>query len=257
MKAAFMQTRRALVGVSLKVYMDLHQTRDWMQSLAARWNKEPATELDVFVIPTFVSLHDTRAALEGTGIALGAQNVFWEDRGPYTGEVSAPILAQAGCRFVEIGHAERRSIFGETDEIVARKVAACVRAGMVPVLCIGEVDRGDTESAVTQCMHQFRAAMAGLPDTTEVIVAWEPVWAIGQAESASAAYIRDVGGALQAALRDWTGTRMIYGGSAGPGLLTEVGDVVDGLFLGRFAHDIDNLFRVIDEARAKPALREA
>jgi len=255
MAADTMRSRRAIVGTSLKAYMDFHQTRAWMETLATRWTANPPHGIDVFAIPDFVSLTQTRAILDGTGIALGAQNVFWEDRGAFTGEVTAPVLAQAGCRYVEIGHAERRALFGETDSIVGRKVAACVRAGMVPVLCLGEAEKGDVGSAVVQCMNQFGHATHGLPPDTEIVVAWEPVWAIGQPEPASAAYIREVGGALGAALATWTGVRIIYGGSAGPGLLGDVGDVVDGLFLGRFAHNIDNFFRVLAEAAAKPPRR--
>ena len=174
--------------------------------------------------------------------------MFWEDTGAYTGEVSAPMLAEAGCRFVEIGHAERRRLFGETDEIVRRKVAAAVRAGLVPLLCIGETTRGSTDDALRDCARQFAAATDGVDAAAPLVVAWEPIWAIGAAEPAGADYIRAAAAGLRQHLADRAATRLIYGGSAGPGLLASLRDAVDGLFLGRFAHDIGSLRRVLAEA---------
>ena len=240
-----------LVGVSLKMYMGLARTRAWIEALRRTIEDGGLpVGVELFVIPTFLSLADARDALSGTAVALGAQDVFWEDEGAYTGEVSAPMLAEAGCRFVEIGHAERRRIFGETDEIVCLKVAAAVRAGLVPLLCIGETTRGSPDDAIRDCARQFAAATAGLDPAASVVVAWEPVWAIGAPEPADATYIRAVAGGLRALLADRRATRLIYGGSAGPGLLASLGDAVDGLFLGRFAHDVGSLRRVLDEAAA-------
>ncbi len=239
-----MPVRRRIVGVSLKMYMGLAATRRWMEQLRAL----PSGEVELFVIPSFLSLHDAREILAGTGIALGAQDVFWEDAGPYTGEVSAPMLAEAGCRYVEIGHAERRRLFGETDAIVAAKMQAAVRAGLVPVLCLGEHERGTPAAAAAACWSQFEAATRGLDRGAAMVVAWEPVWAIGAAEPASPDTIVAVAGQLRDRLAAWPSARLIYGGSAGPGLLGRVGGAVDGLFLGRFAHDVDALRRVLIEA---------
>ncbi len=241
-----MPIRGRIVGVSLKMYMGLAATRSWMQRLQAL----PPAGIELFVIPSFLSLHDAREILAGTGIALGAQDVFWEDAGPYTGEVSAPMLAEAGCRYVAIGHAERRRLFGETDAIIAAKMRAAVRAGLVPVLCIGEPERGTPAAAVAACWMQFEAATRGLDRGTEMVVAWEPVWAIGAAEPAAPDTIAAVAGALRARLGAWPAARLIYGGSAGPGLLERIGSAVDGLFLGRFAHDVDALRRILEEAVA-------
>ena len=241
-----MPERRRVVGVSLKMYMGLDATRRWMERL--RGLSPGAVEL--FVIPSFLSLHDAREILAGTGIALGAQDVFWEDAGPYTGEVSAPMLAEAGCRFVEIGHAERRRLFGETDAVVAAKLRAAVRAGLVPVLCVGEHAEGKPAAAVESCWSQFEAATRGLDRGTGMVVAWEPVWAIGAAQPASPEFILAVAGPLRDRLAAWPSARLIYGGSAGPGLLHRIGGVVEGLFLGRFAHDVDALRRILAEAAA-------
>ena len=241
-----MPTRPRVVGVSLKMYMGLDATRRWLERLRLI---EPG-DVELFVVPSFLSLRDAGEILAGTAIALGAQDVFWEDTGPYTGEVSAPMLAEAGCRFVEIGHAERRRLFHETDAIVAAKTQAAVRAGLVPVLCIGEAGQGDSAGAVEACWSQFEAATRQLDPGAELVVAWEPVWAIGAAEPAAPGYILAVAGALRARLDAWPSARLIYGGSAGPGLLDRIGGAVDGLFLGRFAHDVDALRRILAEASA-------
>jgi len=244
-----MTTRRRVIGVSLKMYMGLARTREWMRGVHELVSSGGLPDgVDLFVIPTFLSLADSRAVLDGASVMLGAQDVFWEDSGAYTGEVSAPMLAEADCRYVEIGHAERRRIFGETDEIVAKKVTASVRAGLVPVLCIGETERGDADAAVADCARQFAAATAGVGPDAAIVVAWEPVWAIGAAEPASPDYIVAVASGLRTVLASWPHASLIYGGSAGPGLLSALGDAVDGLFLGRFAHDINNLGRVLAEA---------
>ncbi len=241
-----MPARRRVVGVSLKMYMGLAATRRWMERLRAI---EPGN-VELFVIPSFLSLRDAQEILAGTAIGLGAQDVFWEDSGPYTGEVSAPMLAEAGCRYVAIGHAERRRLFNETDAIVGAKLRAAVRAGLVPVLCIGEPERVDPAGAAEACLGQFEAATRGVDRRAGMLVAWEPVWAIGAAEPAPPSYIVAVAEALRAGLAAWPSTRLIYGGSAGPGLLDRIGGAVDGLFLGRFAHDVDALRRILAEAGA-------
>jgi triosephosphate isomerase len=186
-----------------------------------------------------------RSILDGTPVRLGAQDVFWEDRGAYTGEVTADQLAELGVTLVEVGHAERRRLFAETDEMVAAKCAAVSRHGIQPLLCIGERRRGTERDAVAQSAAQLDAAHA--PDA---LVAWEPVWAIGADRPAESEYIRAVCDGLRESLGD---RRLIYGGSAGPGMLAELARSVDGLFLGRSAHDVGALAAVIDEAAAATA----
>lgn len=239
---------RRLIGVSLKMYMDLAQTRDWMSALAHMVPSGLPGDVDLFVIPGFLSIRDAVDILAGSPVGVGAQDVFWEDRGAYTGEISAPMLAQAGCRTVEIGHAERRRLFGETDADAGRKCEAAVRAGLVPVLCIGEETQGAAEAAIEHCRGQLAAALGGIGVECQVVVAYEPVWAIGAPRPASAAHIRSVAAGLRDVLHERRNARLIYGGSAGPGLLGSLGETVDGLFLGRFAHDIDALQAVLAEA---------
>lgn len=244
MKPTFDRPR--LVGVSLKMYMDHARTLAWLGEVAALARDGRADKVELFVIPDFLSLYPAAGVLEGTDVKLGAQDVFQEDSGAYTGEISAPMLAQAGCRYVEIGHAERRRLFGETDAIVAAKCAAALRAGVIPVLCIGEPEQGEPADAVAFCAAQLQVVFDAIPADGPLLVAYEPVWAIGASKPAAPAYIRNVARGLRPLLKDRP-ARLIYGGSAGPGLFTELEGTVDGLFLGRFAHDTAALATVLDE----------
>jgi triosephosphate isomerase len=179
-----------------------------------------------------------------TPVRIGGQDIFWEDEGPFTGEVSGAQLRELGCDYVEIGHAERRRIFGEDDEMIAAKTAAAFRNGLTPLLCVGEQRPSSVEAATAECMAQLESALSTAAGP--VVVAYEPQWAIGAAEPASPLYIAAVCSALRSHLSS-TGSSVIYGGSAKPGLLTQLGDGVDGLFLGRFAHDPAAVTAILDE----------
>jgi triosephosphate isomerase len=251
-----------LIGSSLKMYFGRARTLEWTRAVAAICAEHPAVRrglVEPFVIPTFPSIPDVVAVLRETGatdagMLVGAQDLHWEDAGAYTGEVSAPELAEHGVTLAEIGHAERRRMFGETDETVARKVAAALRHGIAPVLCIGEEAAGDHAAAAAACIAQLDASVAlavreGLAG--RLIVAYEPVWAIGAPEPAGEDHIRAVAGALRAhAAAGQFDAQVIYGGSAGPGLLPRIADSVDGMFLGRFAHDPAAFGAILDEALA-------
>ncbi|MFB6570607.1 MULTISPECIES: triose-phosphate isomerase family protein [Streptomyces] len=241
---------RPLVGVSLKLYFGLAETRAWLAEVAALGEvlADLPRPVDLFVLPSFPALADARELLTGTGVGYGAQDVHWADRGAWTGEVSAGMLAETGARYVEVGHAERRRHFGETDQIVAAKTRAATAAGLIPVICAGERHAADPAAAAEETLAQVRAALAGAAPGSEVIVAYEPVWAIGAGAPAPARHVRAVATALRGALRahDVRG-RLIYGGTAGPGTYRELAGAVDGLFLGRLAHDTAGLRAVLDE----------
>jgi triosephosphate isomerase len=248
---------RAVVGVSLKMYFGHHQAVDWCARVAEAARSHPALtsgDVALFVIPSYLGILPALDAFAGTPVLVGAQDVAAYEPGAYTGEVSAAELAEAGVRVAEVGHAERRRLFGETDEVVAAKTAAALRHGIAPVLCVGETERLSGTDAAAATIAQLRADLAAAPEGP-VIVAYEPVWAIGAPEPAPVEHIAAVTRAVRAALRELAGrggSAVIYGGSAGPGLLTELGDAVDGLFLGRFAHDVESLLAVLDEAAALP-----
>lgn len=246
--------RRVTIGVSFKMYFSHDEAARWMRRVADMVRDYPAVaynDIEMFVCPTYLQIPDALMTFAGTGVAVGAQDVATEDSGPFTGEVSATELNEMGVLYAEVGHAERRRLFGETDAIVARKVAAAVRHNVVPVICIGEPERMPAADAATAAIAQLQASLAAIPADQwwPVCVAYEPVWAIGAAEPAPVDHIRTVTQALRDAVALMRpASRVIYGGSAGPGLLTEPGDAVDGLFLGRFAHDPDALGQVLHEA---------
>ncbi|KAF2824488.1 Triosephosphate isomerase [Ophiobolus disseminans] len=244
---------RRIVGVSLKMYFDLPGTLSYVRGVLQldgdAWN----SRVDLFVIPDFVSLTESARIIQSSSIMLGAQDTFWEDKGAYTGEVSPLVLRQAGARIVEIGHAERRAQFGETDDWVAKKAGAAARNGLIPLVCIGErthhsVASAAVGAAIQECKPQVLSVLAAVPDNQEVILAYEPVWAIGAKEPADADHVVNVTKELRKLASGRSGvTRIVYGGSAGPGTFAKISEGVDGLFLGRFAHDIRNLKKVIEE----------
>jgi triosephosphate isomerase (TIM) len=238
------------IGVSLKAYFGYRQTLAWCQQVAAI-AAAYSDVVDMFVLPAFPALPAVAEIFESTTVRIGAQDLCADDAGARTGEVGGAMLAELGCRYVEVGHAERRTLYGETEAVVAAKLSAALRHGLVPVLCVGEADRVPAAQAAGECRRQVASALAPSADAGQsgrIVVAYEPHWAIGAAEPAPESHIRGVCAALREDLAE--GSRVIYGGSAGPGLLTRLGDAVDGLFLGRFAHDPDALVSVLDEAKA-------
>jgi len=238
------------VGVSLKMYFGHREAREWFARVAALAARHPAVSsgsVEFFVIPTYLQIARAIEAFAGTPTIIGAQDAAADDAGAFTGEVSPAELAEVGVGVVEIGHAERRRLFGDTDEVVRAKTHAALRNGLRPVLCIGEEEEDEPLAAAARTVAQLADALQGAP-AGPLIVAYEPMWAIGAAEPAPVEHIRTVTLALRDAVADRPGTSVIYGGSAGPGLLTALGDAVDGLFLGRFAHDPVALESVLDEA---------
>lgn len=251
--------RRSLVlGVSLKLYLDVPATATWARRVAtiARAHRGIAAgAVQLFVMPSLPALPWVRDALDGTGVLVGAQDIHWEDRGPFTGAVSGADLQEIGCDLVEVGHAERNLVFGEGEDVTRRKFAAAVRNGLTPVLCIGEAVPGPPDAAAEECARQLTDVLAGIgsADCPRLVVAYEPVWAIGMPRPATAEHVARVAARLRAVLADDVRVRessVIYGGSAQRGTLRDLGSAVDGLFLGRFAHDPTELARILDEADA-------
>jgi triosephosphate isomerase (TIM) len=237
------------VGVSLKAYLGYRQTLSWAARVAEGMaGRRPGLEL--FVLPGYLALAEVGRILAGTGVSLGAQNLAADDSGAQTGEVTGAMLVELGCRYVAVGHAERRRHFGESDDVVAAKIAAAFRHGLTPVLCVGEPDYRSAAQAISECIRQFNSALAVARSTGtvgRVVVAYEPIWAIGQARPAPEGHIVAVIEGIRGVA---DGSSVIYGGSAQPGLLSRLAGGVDGLFLGRFAHDPLALAAVVKEAEA-------
>jgi triosephosphate isomerase len=247
------------IGVSLKMYFGERQTADWCRTVAGLAERHPAVtqrSVELFVLPAAPMIAPALRIFAGTLVRVGAQNLHSEDFGAFTGEVSGAMLREMGCRYAEVNHAERRRLFGEDNQTAAAKVAACWRNGLIPVLCVGEPaqaseilfsPRGEDKPPGPPARDASRRSVT---PRKNIILAYEPPWAIGQDRPAPVEHIREV----TASLRRWLTTgnkgRVIYGGSAGPGLLTSISDSADGLFLGRFAHDPAALEAVLDEAQA-------
>lgn len=170
------RSHRRIVGVSTKMYFSVAHTHKYVDQLLQHLSADSSiiSEIDVFIIPDYISLVSVIHQVQGYKIWCGAQDVFYKDSGPYTGEVSPAVLAEVGCRLVEVGHAERRRFFGDTDETTAQKAAATAFSGMVPLVCIGEQVRGETK-AVGQCRGQIEAVLKALPHDAEVAFAYEPI----------------------------------------------------------------------------------
>ena len=238
-----------LVGISTKAYLSRARTLEWLGELADLARGHVAVRsgaVELVVAPATPLLEAAVRLLDGTGVRVMAQDVSRFAGGAVTGEVVASLVADLGVRYVEIGHAERRGLFGETDAVVAEKVARSREAGLVPWLCVGEEARVGPAEAAASCLAQVAAAA---PGPGPLVVAHEPVWAIGAAEPAPVDHVVRVAEALRAGLPGGVdAARLVYGGSAGPGLLAQTVPAVDGLFLGRRAHDVAGVASVLDEA---------
>ncbi|WP_427134483.1 triose-phosphate isomerase family protein [Pseudarthrobacter sp. S9] len=259
-KPATGRASKAIIGVSLKMYFGYGRTLEWCREVATIASAHPAVrsgDIELFALPAHPVLAEAAQILRHAGAAAGAQDIFWEDEGALTGEVGGKIIAEVGGQYAEVGHAERRRIFGEDDDVIGFKTAAAYRNGLTPVLCVGEPVRGTAADAVRHCIREIEAVLnraESLGQAGRTIVAYEPQWAIGAAAPATPEYISAVVTGLDAHLRTLPGqahSRVIYGGSAGPGLIGQLDSAVAGLFLGRFAHDPNALKTILDETGAR------
>ena len=248
---------KRLVGVNLKMYFDAPSTTSYITAIAKIVAPPASVSTGIFILPSYPCLASASDFLDMTPqVILGAQDCHSEDSGAHTGEVSPLMLKQVGCRMVCLGHAERRRApFNETDEVVATKAKAAVRNGMIPLVCIGEKSQSSIVSegvglAIRECSPQVMSILRAVSGDAPIIFAYEPVWAIGAQEPASADHVL----AVVKNLKELIGTvgeraevRILYGGSAKPGTWGTLKEVVDGLFLGRFAHDVGNFEKVVKE----------
>lgn len=232
--------RRLMVAGNWK----LHKTIDEATALAGELKDGlKRDDLDVLVAPTFIALDAVAKRLAGSPILLAAQNIYYQDQGAYTGEVSGPMIAAAGAGHVIIGHSERRLYFNESEKTVALRIAAAKRSGLIPIVCVGEtIEEREADQTQGVLHSQLAGGLAGLQaaDMAGIILAYEPVWAIGTGLSASEQQAAEV----HATIRRWLGAqfgqgvaqdcRILYGGSVkgsnAAGLLGQ--EDVDGALVG-------------------------
>ncbi|MBI4412859.1 MAG: triose-phosphate isomerase [candidate division NC10 bacterium] len=247
--------RTPLIAGNWKMYKTATEGAALARELCQRLGSGGGVE--VAVCPPFPALAAVGMALQGSGIALGAQDMHWEKEGAFTGAVSAGMLLHLGCRFVILGHSERRQHFGETDASVQRKVRAALAEGLTPIVCVGETlterDGGQTLAVVAR---QVRAALEGLTgaDLGRLILAYEPVWAIGTGRTATPEQAQDVHRALRRLLGELGGgsaTRILYGGSVkaenAAALLRE--SDIDGALVGGASLVAEQFARIVEAAR--------
>lgn len=226
--------RSKLVAGNWKMHGSRAAIQNLLASLKAELPAEPGA--DVAVFPPSLYVADTLAALAGSPVAVGAQNVCDQPgQGAFTGEVSAEMLADLGCRYALVGHSERRALYGESNSLMADKVRCCLNVGVVPILCVGETDEereaGRTLDVVAE---QLDAVMAAIPagELASLVVAYEPVWAIGTGKTASPAQAQEVHAFIRQRVAGYSeklaaGMRILYGGSVKAANAAELFSQVD------------------------------
>lgn len=247
--------RRAIIIGNWKMNKTVGEAVEFARALAAAL--PDTADRDVAIAPPFTALHALAPLLRDTAIALCAQDVHGEDRGAFTGEVSAPMLHDVGCRYGLAGHSERRRLFGETNDDVNRKVKALLRAGLTPVLCVGEtLEERDAEQTYNIVRRQLKEGLNNLSadDIRRSIVAYEPVWAIGTGRTASPEQAEEVHHFIRQFVERMAGKeradaiRILYGGSVNPanaGALMAQKDV-DGVLVGAASLDVDSFRKIIE-----------
>jgi triosephosphate isomerase len=250
------QNRRPLIAGNWKMHNTIGESVTLARAIADGSRIGPRT--DVVVAPVFTALAAVSDALRGTRVAVSGQDVYWEDKGAFTGQVSAPMLKDAGCTYGIVGHSERRQFFGETDDTVARKVTALRNHGITPIACIGETLK-EREGGITfeVVRRQLEAILAVLDEQAagEIVIAYEPVWAIGTGKTAKAsdaqqvhAYCRDrIAHQFSGAAGS---TRILYGGSVKPDNAAELlaQPDIDGALVGGASLDAAGFARIIQAA---------
>jgi triosephosphate isomerase len=253
-----MSKRTPLISGNWKMHQNHFEAIQSIQKLSYLIGKDDYATVDVSVHPPFTDLRSVQTVLEADRIpiALGAQHCHWEDKGAFTGEVSPLFLAKLNVAYVIVGHSERRSLFGETDEMVNQKVKAVFKHGMTPILCLGEtLAERDADITEERVLSQVRAATSGLSaeQVAGAVVAYEPIWAIGTGRTASAADAQAVCRALRHELVALFGAdagarvRIQYGGSVKSENIVELmgqGDI-DGALVGGASLDPDEFSRIV------------
>lgn len=252
------QERRYWVGTSWKMNKTLAEALTFAAGLkAADSGRHP--RIQRFVIPPFTAVRQVKEALDGTSVKVGAQNMHWADQGAWTGEISPVMLKDCGLDIVELGHSERREYFGETDETVGLKTEAAVRHGLIPLICIGETleDRegGRASEVLARQVRGALSRLGGEQKQAEVLLAYEPVWAIGEKGIPATADYADARHAEIAGIAEEIMGRKIpclYGGSVNPENCQKLISCphIDGLFIGRSAWQVEGYLDILARCAA-------
>src|SRR5918997_7133834 len=249
--------RRPMMAANWKMNKTVTEAQNYTAALLPR--AADAEGVDVAVFVPFTCLHEVARMAEDAEVVAGAQNFYHEDSGAFTGEVSVPMLQDAGAGAGIVGHSERREIFGEDDEMVARKAARAVEAGLLPVVCVGETkEERDAGEMWDKVSAQVRRVMEELdePDGGSLVFAYEPIWAIGTGETATPEDAQDAIGQIRDLLRELGGedfaaaVRILYGGSVKPDNVGEImaQEDVDGALVGGGSLQVESFMQLVEAA---------
>lgn len=248
------ENRRPLIAGNWKLNKTETEAVDTARDLLER--VAGVIDVDTMIAPPFTALSAVAKVVQGANVALGAQNIFWEDEGAYTGEISPAMLTAAGCTYVIIGHSERRQYFGETDQTVNKRIRAAVNHGLIPVLCVGESEaERDAEETFSVLDRQMENGLEGLTagELDNLVVAYEPVWAIGTGKAATSDQAQEVHQYLRSRLVKMYGdtlakqTKILYGGSVNPNNVKELmaKPDVDGALVGGASLSAETFSRLV------------
>ncbi|MEU3269496.1 triose-phosphate isomerase [Saccharomonospora sp. NPDC006951] len=257
--------RKPLIAGNWKMNLNHLEAIALVQKIAFSLPEKYYAKVDVTVLPPFTDIRSVQTLVDGDKLLLsyGAQDLSASDSGAYTGDVSGPMLAKLGCTYVVVGHSERREYHAETDEVVNKKVRAAIKHGIKPILCVGEqLEVREAGGHIEHTTAQLIAALKGLKadQVKEVVVAYEPVWAIGTGRVATPADAEEVCAALRSALAEKYGaelaeaTRVLYGGSVKSGNIAELVacDNVDGALVGGASLDGEEFTKLCALAAGGP-----
>jgi triosephosphate isomerase len=250
--------RIPFIAGNWKMFKTVHETVVFVKEL--RSAVKDVNSVDIVVAPPFTSVHAAAEAARNSNVSVAAQDVYWEKDGAFTGEVSATMLKDAGADYVIIGHSERRRLFGETDAMVNRKAMAVMGVGLTPIVCVGETleerEANDTlnvlDRQVKDGLDQFSAEQIA-----DLVIAYEPVWAIGTGRVATAAQAQEAHGHIRTRLRQWFGgdaaerCHILYGGSVKPDNIRELiaEPDVDGALVGGASLDVRGFAEIVTKSR--------
>jgi triosephosphate isomerase len=245
--------RTKLVVGNWKMNGTVKETRKLLFQLAVEWGKH-CEGVDVVVCPPFTALSVAKQELNGSNISLGAQNCYSESKGAFTGEISPAMLVDLGCTYVILGHSERRTIFSETDDHIARKSRAAVDAGLIPIVCIGETERERADNQTEQVLsRQILGSLSSMTVADRFVVAYEPVWAIGTGKTATPEQAEAAQAFIRSELKKKFGQAaedilILYGGSMKPSNAKELFACanIDGGLIGGASLVADDFIAIID-----------
>jgi len=248
--------KHSMVAANWKLHGTHTEAATLTQALK-RLTRKRLDHVEIILAPPFTALDTVQRSIKNNRISLAAQNVFWEEQGAYTGEVSPGMLVGAGCRHVLVGHSERRRLFGETNQDIHKKLTACLRVSLSPILCIGETVRERRERRTRQVLsRQLAAALNGVSKNAKslITVAYEPVWAIGTGKTATTEQINEAHGWIRGILQRRFGPvasermHILYGGSVNATNAEELAQIpeVDGALVGGASLNPKGFVAIID-----------